>query len=149
MLVVSVDPGGATGISVYDTDTGSFTTEEVDRFIPACERIYYWLDTEPGAHLVMESYIVTARTAQLTQQTEALRLIGVGEWEAHQRGHTFSLQPPSVRKKGEAKLKTLGWFRKTKDGHSNSSSGHLLVWLLKNNLLALEDRAKLVRAIRD
>lgn len=144
MIVVAIDPGAGTGISTYDTVTGEFHTEEAFGFLDTCDRISWHLGTRDELQVLCESYIITARTAQLTQQYDPLMLIGVVTYECGKAGVKLTMQAPAVRKKGEAKLKTMGWFRKTKDGHSNSSSGHLLVYLLKYNLLTEADRFKLV-----
>lgn len=151
MIILASDPGWGSGISWYDTDTGDFNTEEVHEFIPACQRFYALLDTfhKMGdvVEVVAEGFVITQKTAQLSGQNESLRLNGVLEWLCFNYGYKFSLQMPGARKPGEMKIKVLNWSRKTKDKHSDSASGHLLVYLLKHGLLRDEEKRKLLESL--
>lgn len=147
MIVLSADSGYGSGISTYNTLTGEFHTEEVHEFIPACQRFFAILAEDEQFEVVAENFVVTQYTAKLSGQNESLRLNGVLEWLAFNRGAKFTLQMPSARKPGEAKLKLMGWHRKTKNGHSNSASGHLLVYLLKHDLLRPEEKLRILGSL--
>lgn len=149
MIVVAVDPGGGTGIATYDTLTGVFESYEALGFADACIEIQLALANIAASECVAESYIVTARTATLTQQTEPLRLLGVTEYICTVEGVSFKLQQPGARKPAsDDKLKALGWYKKTKDNHANDASKHLLVYCLKNKLLTEADMQKLKESLR-
>lgn len=144
MFVVSIDPGLGTGVATYNTITGVFATSEDIGFEKAAQHIEWLLADHFNTEVVCENYIVTQRTGTLTQQPEPLMLIGVAQWYAYKYRHKFTLQQPSQRKAGEKLLKKIDWYTKTKDGHSNSAAGHLLVYCLSNNLLRPDEKAKLI-----
>jgi hypothetical protein len=144
LIVVAVDPGGGTGIATYDTETGAFNAYEAMGFADSCVEIQLALSNIAASQCVAENYIVTGRTATLTQQTEPLRLLGVTEYICTVESVSFKLQQPSARKPAsDDKLKSLGWFKKTKDNHANDAAKHLLVYCLKNKLLTVGDMNKL------
>lgn len=148
MLIVAVDPGGGTGFATYETTSGEFYSGEEQGFADACREVERLLELSSDTECVAESYIVTERTAHLTQQTEPLRLLGVTEWECIKHVVPFKLQQPSARKPAtDSKLKVLGWYKKTKDMHANDASKHLLIYCLKNKLLTESDMRKLKESL--
>ena len=146
LIVFAVDPGGGTGCATYDSETGDFRSWEEHGFLAAAKSIS---ETMPNVDAcVCENYIVTARTSQLTQQTEPLRLIGVTEWEASLCNIPFKLQQPSARKPAtDTVLKTLGWFVKTKDMHSADAARHLFVFCARMGLLTEDARHRLKKSL--
>jgi hypothetical protein len=147
MKVLAIDPGYGTGWATYDTRTGVFMSGEVWTFKDGANKIHE-LALDPALmEVVAENYIITARTAKLTQQTEALRLLGVLEDECIQKELGFTLQNP--KKPKDNVLKALGWYMKTKDNHANSAAYHLYVYVSNRNLLVEVDRFKLIKMVND
>jgi hypothetical protein len=145
VFIVAIDPGLGTGISTYNTITGEWTTRETFGFEAAADNIFWLIDDDHyETEVVCENFIVTGATAKKTQQPEPLMLIGVAKWITLAMQHKFTLQQPAERKAGEKLLKKLGWYVKTKDGHSNSASGHLVTYCLRNNLFRPEEKMKLI-----
>lgn len=148
MLVISVDPGLVTGVSYFDSDMDFFDSAEkpamdavewIHAIIRASsERQAAGLDF--NAQLVCESYTVNANTIKHKRQYDALEVIGACRYLARFYGATFRLQPPPNRNliKNEM-LKTLGWYRPTKDKHQLDAAKHLAIACLRLNLLKPED----------
>lgn len=135
MRVQAFDPGRMCGVAAYYTDCELFETCEV-----ATPTVMPDADV-----VVIEKYQVDGRTAKLSQQPDALKQTGAIENTCKELGIPVVFQMPAVAKKfaTDPKLKALGWFRKTKDGHSNDAARHLLRYLVKENLLGREDFMKL------
>lgn len=144
MFIVSCDPGLSSGFSTYNNVTGEFATSEEVGFAAAAQHLEWLLADGYATEMVCENFVVTQSTARKTQQPDALKLIGVAEYLCIKYRHKFTLQQPAQRKAGENLLKKMSWYVRTKDMHSNSSSGHLLVYCLNNGLLLPQDRARLV-----
>lgn len=149
MKILAVDPGWGTGWATYETTTGEFESGEVTGFIECCHKLE-WLMSDPAVlEVVIENFVITAETVTMTQQTEALRLLGVVENECDKRGYAYSVQAAKDPKKPKAVrvLKVLSWYRKTKDNHANSAAYHLYVYLSGHGLLTQEDKFKLMRSM--
>jgi hypothetical protein len=92
------------------------------------------LDRYENVVVVGEKFTITRATAALTQQTEALEVIGAVRWECVSRG----LAAPTLQLPAEAKrlvidrrLKELGWWQPGKD-HARDALRHLALWCTKN-----------------
>lgn len=151
MRVLAIDPGWGTGWAWYDTLTGEFESGEVTGFIECCEQLAYLLADPQLLEVVAETFVIDDRTVKLTQQTEALRLLGVLEWECSKRDFGYTLHSAKDPKKPKAKriLKALGWWVKTKDDHANSAAYHLYCYLSNRGMLVPEDKLKLIRMMDD
>lgn len=132
MLVLAVDPGRVTGWASYNTETGAHTSwEATDLTLDNC--LVYSV-------IVCEDYRITDKTAQLTQQTDALEIIGTLKNFCAQHGIKFVLQQPSAKKFARPnKLQALGWSVATKDNHADDASAHLLRLLVKEKLLRADE----------
>lgn len=79
--VIGVDPGKTTGLARFFH--GTLTTLA----IPALDverTMTLWLSDEPGTIIGVERYVITARTAKLSAQPDALGVTGLLESMAHQ-----------------------------------------------------------------
>lgn len=132
MLVLAADPGRVTGWASYDTHRGTHQSwESANIDFDSC--VNYSV-------IVCEDYRITDKTAQLTQQTDALQIIGTLKNFCVLYGIEFVLQQPSAKKFARPnKLKVLGWDLKTKDNHADDASAHLLRYLVKSKLLRADD----------
>lgn len=133
--VIGVDPGLMTGIFVFTHmhhDGGGYipprTSMLVDPYQVPADEVGGWLwreidrleDTDQGPgpgdiHIAVEKYIITSRTAKLTQQHEALEVTGAVKSTAAQ-----SYSKPEVTQYAKANLKfandgalrRAGWYTK-------------------------------------
>ncbi len=140
--IIAVDPGGTTGLAFW-TEPGEYPHfEQVRRErqirLEMLEDIRTWA-AELGSDLtiVCETYTITQRTSKLSQQTDALKIIGVLEYFAHVYGPRIVMQSPADAKRfaTDARLKAAGMWTPTKGGHANDANRHLFVYLVKHGLL--------------
>jgi len=133
--IIAIDPGAVTGWAEFREGRPLRTLEIAGRhsvyeeFIWGTEESWYIRgDTE----VVCEDYIISARTVKVTPQKDPLYIIGWLEGECHRCNIPFTLQTPSQAKSfaTDDKLKYLGWYTPTKDGHANDASRHLLTYLV-------------------
>lgn len=93
----------------------------------------------PQDLLVCEAYVITPKTAKLSQQTEPLELIGALRWLCRDRHATFQLQKASDAKsfdpRGE-KLKQLDMWPTSSD-HAQDAARHLLLACVKYKMVDL------------
>lgn len=128
----AVDPGLTTGVAVYVPGVGYYNAVEVkggDIGFANFWRVILHDYAVKG--IVCESYIITPQTATKTRQYDALYIIGWLKIESARNGIPFTLQTPTQGKSfgTDAKLKHMGWYVKTKDGHRNDATRHLLTFL--------------------
>jgi hypothetical protein len=128
----AVDPGLATGVACYAPAAGYYNAVEVlggDIGFANFWRVVLHDYTVAG--IVCESFHITPQTATKTRQYDALYIIGWLKLESQRLGIPFTLQTPAQGKSfgTDAKLKHMGWYVKTKDGHRNDASRHLLTFL--------------------
>jgi len=128
-MILAIDPGLVTGVALWYLDESGaevfWSGEVATRF----ETYDYLAEALPAfrPEVVCESYTITQRTAQLSQQYDALYLIGAAEALCHLHGLTFSMKGPAIKKfSTDAKLKAMGWWNPTKGGHRNDAARHLL-----------------------
>lgn len=133
--VIGVDPGLMTGIFIFRHmyhDGGGHippsTSMLVEPYQVSADEVGTWLwemidwiedtDQGPGSegiHIAVEKYIITSRTAKLTQQHEALEVTGAVKSVASQ-----SFSKPNVTQYMKANLKfanddvlrRIGWYTK-------------------------------------
>lgn len=173
--VIGVDPGLMTGIFVFRHmyhDGGGYippsTALLVDPYQVPADRTGEWLwrkidwieDTDQGPgpgdiHIAVEKYIITSRTAKLTQQHEALEVTGAVKSTAAQ-----SFSKPKVTQFAKANLKfandtvlrRIGWYN-PKMRHANDAARQAYAllkdvdyptWLAVSNgaMMEIEDETK-------
>lgn len=130
--ILAVDPGGTTGWAYWKD--GEFTSGEESDWL-------YWL-CEGGSpfedivhHLVIEKYTITAKTAKLSQQTDALRCTGALECHAWAFTQVHWQTPAEAKSfSTDFKLKRIGWYRPGK-GHANDAARHLLLLCVRRGLV--------------
>lgn len=134
--VVAVDPGGTTGIAVWSPDLGLSLRE----IAPASNAVDWLADIARGPKVtfVVERYIITPATAKMSQQHDALEIIGALKFIARKYNHPLVMQTPAEAKKfsTDAKLKTVGWYQPG-HGHARDASRHALLFLAKQGIIGL------------
>ena len=83
--------------------------------------------------VVCERYVVTVRTATLTQAPWSLESIGVLRFLCRQAGIEFHLQNVGDAKRfaTDQRLNSLGWRKPPGAGHARDAQRHLLIWLVR------------------
>jgi hypothetical protein len=140
LIFIGVDPGEVTGVSFLDLD-GSYCAVE----LPHDEAIEFVRDVigvvrAKQVRIGCEQY-VQRRNSRLTEQPAAQRITGA----VQALGYFTRLIAPSTAKVmcTDHRLKQLGWYKKTPDGHCNDSGRVLFALiaitspLMVNSLLPL------------
>lgn len=135
--VLAVDPGVLTGYAMWD-DTSMQLGDYGE--VPHMEFLdYVWELTETN-HIdviVVEDYIITARTLKLSRQNASLEQIGALRWMAKYAGSEYVIQPPASKAfSTDNKLKHIEWWRPSSGGHQNDAIRHLVVYLLDQKFLS-------------
>ena len=148
MIILAVDPGEMSGIAQLDTDTMQFSSFELD-FDGTCRHLAL-MGHQYGNRLrvVAEAFFITPDTYKKTFQPWSLELIGVCRFvsRAYTGCELVTQAKSNVRKKlaPDSRLKQLGWYQWTPDGHANDAAGHLLAFAADKNFLPQEILEQLV-----
>jgi hypothetical protein len=127
------------GLAQLDINTLQFNSFELD-YDGTCRHLALM-----GHHygnrlrIVAEAFFITPETHKLSFQPWSLELIGVSRFvsRAYTGCELVTQAKSNVRNKlgTDARLKKLGWYRWTPDGHANDAAGHLLAFAADNNFL--------------
>ena len=133
MILVGVDPGKVTGISVWWSPhhwgsvikRSPLDTAEVEHSA-VTKTLRRMLDGERPTLIAVERYVQNARK---THQPEANEVIGAVKSLADDLTVRCVYQSPSPAQKigSTARLRSLGFHVSTKDGHANSATAHMLL----------------------
>lgn len=137
MRVVVIDPGRTSGIAIWQPDWEKPSLKEAD-FLTTCQLIEEMASDDVA--YVLESFTITARTAQLTQAPWSLEIIGVARYIALEHGRDLVLQKPADAKRfaTNPRLKALGWWHKGGGGHANDAARHLLLYVAQKRLIDMK-----------
>lgn len=135
--MLGVDPGGTTGIAVWEP---GFSCPVYDELDPPTTMDFLRSQAvhQDNVIFVVEKYIITPATAKLSQQHDALELIGVVKYLCRIYDHRYTMQSPSEAKSfaTDAKLKKAGWYKPGLP-HARDASRHVLTYAAKNGLFPL------------
>lgn len=126
MRILAIDPGLVTGMAVWSS--GAFVSSEVT----PRQEVYAYLNDKVEIFdvVLIERYDISARTAKLSSQMDALYLIGAAEALCYLSAAKFIISGRDAKGfSTDAKLKALGWHTPTKGGHANDAARHLLRYL--------------------
>jgi hypothetical protein len=128
---IGVDPGLVTGIAVYEVGK-RFNSYELTRgqIMGFLRQIVREDDV-----VVVERYTISAQTIKKTRQNDAMQVTGAVQELCREKKASFILQEPAPAKRigSSVILKTLKWYRITKDNHANDAASLVLMGLLKTN----------------
>jgi hypothetical protein len=131
-MILSIDPGNVTGLALYFPTAGSLVTKELRK-----DETYQYIDDVVGSswymvEIVAERFVISQRTIKSERQGDALDILGYLDSVRCLRGVPLTLQTAAQAKSfaTDDKLRRLGWYQKTKDGHANDACRHLLVYLV-------------------
>lgn len=135
-MIITFDPGKATGIAVYNPHTKQFTAFEIDDRHDFCLEMALKLCAYGLQDLtvVAEKFTISKRTITTKVDYSALYIIGWVEHECYERHIPFKFQTPAQIKSDhtiatDANLKAVGWWTPTKGGHANDAARHMLVYV--------------------
>lgn len=141
--VLGVDPGATVGLfyvhvayEKWPTSSevrSDFQAWQLDR-AKAAAVIELQLREHPETFVAVERYVITQKTAKLTQQPAALEFIGIVRQLCDKSGSQMVTQMKSdvSRMARNTVLKELGWWQAGKD-HANDAARHALFGLSGHN----------------
>jgi hypothetical protein len=129
-VIIGVDPGLMTGLFVFRTYAANHTEVPQGPVQAAAEQIpnllhdwviranaHMWDDDEGteephGVYIAVEKFIITPKTAKLSQQTDALEVTGMVKAVAALDGHVDVLQYAKANLKfaSDDMLRAVGWW---------------------------------------
>jgi hypothetical protein len=138
MRVLAVDPGGATGLALWEKTPGG-------------ESIQQWqIDSQMGLLATVEAElargldVLVCESFQLSRSSkkstagslQTIETIGALRWLAHKESRLFVLQSPSDAKTfvTDDKVNALNWW-KVGEEHARSATRHLILYLTKSRLI--------------
>lgn len=152
-LVIGADTGTSCGYcALWGTRRilyGQESPELAIRAIMGCLQEYaHRPDT--WITLACERYTISRRTTRMTQQTQALEVIGALRDQAHHLGVAVILQPIAEAKiiAPNALLRKLGWYLSGKDvgqpdaDDANDACRQALLWLARHRATAFDELTK-------
>lgn len=123
VVIIAFDPGKIAGVAVYRAAIPHLVAGEM----PWLEAVCYIENVlrVDGNRVVGERWDTVGKRG-VSPQPDAQEMIGAVRYVTSQCNVTFELQSRSDAKKiTNAELRKLGWYRQTKDGHSNDACRHL------------------------
>lgn len=138
-IAMAVDPGEMSGIAWVDLSTLNFQAEEQD-YDGTCRRVIHSAhDWGSNLWLIAEAFHINESTHKKTFQPWSLELIGVCRFASRAyTGRELTIQGKSNTRTAlgyNERLKFMGWYRPSKDGHMNDAAGHLLAFCIVHRLL--------------
>jgi hypothetical protein len=132
-LILAVDPGNVTGVALFDPNEPS--ARPVTREIQHKDDVYRSINKlkydASVFDIVAERFVISQRTIKSERQTDALDILGYLDSLRALYGLEFTLQTAAQAKRfcPDGKLRSLGWYERTKDGHANDALRHLFTYL--------------------
>lgn len=137
-VLVGIDPGLATGICVINID-------DLDNPVPLedaeLDLVGYYRKIEELAEkygddmeMVIESFIITPKTAKLSQAPWSLENIGVARFIGGKYGIPITFQKPADKPfASNERLRKVGFWVVGSEGHSNDAYRHCMIWIANTN----------------
>ena len=140
--VLAVDPGGTTGWAMSAqaglAEPMLVVHGEADflTFLDVLDSLFARsADEGRPTEIVAERYVITPRTAKLSQQTTALEVIGVLKYFANRYDVLMTLQTPADAKRFATndRLAAREWLQRplAANDHANDAIRHLMTHLVK------------------
>jgi hypothetical protein len=133
--VIAVDPGGTAGWA-YTWLTDTWDANNITAGQTPANEFCDWIADTPafmmaGNLFVVEAFTITAATARVSAQPDALETIGVLKFLARRNGSRLELQTPGAAKRfvSDKQLKSLGLWYPGKD-HARDAIRHLVLGIV-------------------
>lgn len=136
-MIIAVDPGETCGWSMFDEHTDHWDPAGVAAGQAVSDDWEDWCAVNVNASciLVVEKFVITSRTAELSPQPRAIEVTGVMKFIARRTGAQFyGNQTPSAAKKfaSDAQLRKAGLWRPGQD-HARDAIRHLLLAMTQHS----------------
>lgn len=136
---VGIDPGKATGVAFASLYNGylvreSFISAEIPTRDQAYDELKAVLNCETSLVVFAEKFTISGRTTKTKVQYDSLYLLGFIEGLCHVQGIDYWELTPAESKgfATDAKLRRLGWYDRTPDGHANDAARLILTGVVKH-----------------
>lgn len=143
MRILSIDPGGTTGIAWCDFVPGKLNTPGTSMpqgFGQASEFFSMYIEEFRPELIVIEKFTINARTIKSSREGSnlAIELTGVAKFLAKRSNITVEEQSPADAKNfaSDDKLRRIGWYQPGPD-HARDAMRHLLLAAVRNQVLDL------------
>lgn len=142
MGILAVDPGKTTGYVLWNDGERIEGELYGEAFLDRADEL---IVSDQVDVVVCERFIITAQTGKKTQAPWSLEQIGALRFLCRKHNVHFVLQSASDAKRfaTDHRLNALGWKRPKGAGHARDAQRHLLVFLVRQNLI---DAATLLEA---
>lgn len=128
--IIAVDPGETCGWAMANFEEDKWTPSQVAAGQSKANDWEDWTadNLTPEVLLLVETFTITARTAQMSQQPRALETIGVMKFLARRAGCRIEFQTPSSAKRfaTDGQLKKMGLWKPGQD-HARDAIRHLVL----------------------
>jgi hypothetical protein len=135
-MIVAIDPGKMVGYAVR-ADSIGFHASQSDKweFLTWADPVGWdeWFDV-----VIIERYIITPKTAKLSQQHDALDVLGVIRWWCH-KADVPLLEYSAAEAKSfstDAKLKAASMWTPGQD-HACDAARHLMLYMVREKIMDL------------
>lgn len=129
MNYIAIDPGVGTGLATLIQ--GTFRSWELFDLSEVAWAVNDVKRRRPNVVIITEKFIISKRTITTKVYYESLYFNGWLSIEYPGRIEQTAAQGKSFST--DDKLKHLGWYTPTKDGHANDAARHLLYRAVKNH----------------
>lgn len=139
--IIAVDPGGTTGWARYGVQHGSWEAGEIRGRANYMRHFKDGLAANGDRRIlvVMEAFVITARTLKVSREYDSLYLIGACEDRCsdYPLVDFAALQTANDAKNfcSDDRLRKAGWWSRGGGGHANDASRHLFLQLAKLRLI--------------
>jgi len=132
--VLSVDPGKKTGYVVWDNGKRVEGELSPENFLAYASKI---IESGKIDFVVCERFIISSQTGKFSQAPWSLEQIGALRFLCNKYNIPFTLQNAADAKRfaTEERLKHIKWKRPSGDGHARDAQRHLLLYLVKNDMI--------------
>ncbi len=142
MRILGVDPGGTTGVCLYDTDAHHLERWQLLGRLNAESMIDILLKRSDV--VVIEEFVITATTHKKSRQPDAMYIIGACEWLSIQHDVPFEISKLVSKKHApDATLRALDMY-KAGMKHSNDAARHIVSYMIRNDLVDLGEMLALI-----
>ncbi len=139
-MILAIDPGKMSGVAIWHPDRPYAITSYELTPLNVVYLVLRNLERYEDCTVVTEKFTISERTLKTALSLDALDINGWLTLESQRQGFELVVQTPAQAKKfaTDDKLKALGWFERTKDGHANDAARHCLVYLINKRPAARE-----------
>jgi hypothetical protein len=132
-FVLAIDPGKITGLAfLHHQDLSSYSAWELEFLQTGALIRDFTVSYGNRLDVVCEQFTINTRTVRNTQAPWSLEVIGIARYFCQSNtGQDLTLYEQKPPFSTDDRLKAMGWYRPTKDGHANDAARQLLKHLVE------------------